>query len=59
MRGKDWSEFPIQQKWFAVGETMSHLDYLRKKGLIDQIEKNQSISYQITTASAEKKDDQE
>ncbi|MBU4439828.1 MAG: MBL fold metallo-hydrolase [Firmicutes bacterium] len=57
MRGKDWSEFPIQQKWFAVGETMSHLDYLRKKGLIYQIEKNQSISYQITTALTEKKDD--
>nr|WP_324292641.1 MBL fold metallo-hydrolase [uncultured Acetobacterium sp.] len=57
MRGKDWSEFPIQQQWFAVGETMSHLDYLRKKGLIYQIEKKQSISYQITTALTEKKDD--
>lgn len=48
MRGKDWSEFPIQQKWFAVGETMSHLDYLRENKRIQQIEKNQSISYQIT-----------
>lgn len=28
MRGRDWSEFPIQQKWFAVGETLAHLDYL-------------------------------
>jgi glyoxylase-like metal-dependent hydrolase (beta-lactamase superfamily II) len=28
MRGKNWFEFPIQQKWFAVGETLSHLDYL-------------------------------
>lgn len=28
MRGKPWSEFPDNQKWFAVGETMSHLDYL-------------------------------
>lgn len=47
MRGKDWSEFPIQQKWFAVGETMSHLDYLREKGRIHMIEKNQLVSYQI------------
>lgn len=28
MRGKNWSEFPVQQKWFAVGETLAHLDYL-------------------------------
>lgn len=28
MRGKHWDEFPIHQKWFAVGETLSHLDYL-------------------------------
>ena len=23
MRGKNWDEFPIQQKWFAIGETIS------------------------------------
>jgi len=28
MRGKNWSVFPVQQKWFAVGETLAHLDYL-------------------------------
>lgn len=28
MRGKNWDDFPIQQKWFAVGETLAHLDYL-------------------------------
>ncbi len=28
MRGKCWEEFPITQRWFAVGETMAHLDYL-------------------------------
>ncbi|MBK5245624.1 MAG: MBL fold metallo-hydrolase [Eubacteriaceae bacterium] len=28
MRGKSWSQFPNQQKVFAVGETISHLDYL-------------------------------
>ena len=36
MRGKDWTEFPVHQKWFAVGETLSHLDYLI---LRNQVEK--------------------
>ena len=29
MRGKNWQEFPMHQKWFAVGECIAHLDYLR------------------------------
>jgi glyoxylase-like metal-dependent hydrolase (beta-lactamase superfamily II) len=28
IKAKSWSEFPVVQKWFAVGECMSHLDYL-------------------------------
>ena len=36
MRGKDWSEFPIHQKWFAVGETIAHLDYLLAEGKISR-----------------------
>lgn len=28
LRGKPWDEFPDNQKWFAIGETLSHLDYL-------------------------------
>ena len=28
MKGKKWDEAPVQQKWFAVGETLAHLDYL-------------------------------
>lgn len=34
MRGKNWDEFPISQRWFAVGETIAHLDYLMAKGMI-------------------------
>lgn len=36
MRGKDWHEFPIPQKYFAVGETLSHLDYLVMENTIDK-----------------------
>lgn len=34
MRGKNWEEFPITQRWFAVGETIAHLDYLMQKGKV-------------------------
>lgn len=34
LRGKSWAEFPENQKWFAMGETLSHLDYLLNKGII-------------------------
>jgi glyoxylase-like metal-dependent hydrolase (beta-lactamase superfamily II) len=29
---KTWDEFPAQQKWFAFGETMAHVQYLEHKG---------------------------
>ncbi|NLW79641.1 MAG: MBL fold metallo-hydrolase [Ruminococcaceae bacterium] len=34
MRGRDWSEFPVHQKWFAMGETIAHLNYLLYKDKI-------------------------
>jgi hypothetical protein len=34
IRAKDWNDFPITQKWFAVGEASAQLDYLLDKGLI-------------------------
>lgn len=45
MRGKNWEEFPIQQKWFAIGETISHLDYLLKRGLITRHDEKEIIYY--------------
>lgn len=32
IRARNWAEFPVIQKWFAVGECMAHLDYLVKRG---------------------------
>lgn len=45
MRGKQWSEFPIQQKWFAVGETIAHIDYLENQGRILKTEKDGYFVY--------------
>ena len=33
-----WSTFPDNQKWFAMGEGLAHLDHLMDAGLIDQRE---------------------
>ncbi len=40
MRGKCWEDFPITQRWFAVGETMAHLDYLIAIHLVEKLEGN-------------------
>ena len=34
IKANSWDEFPIVQKWFAVGECLSHLDHLRKNGKV-------------------------
>lgn len=47
MRGKDWTEFPVHQKWFAVGETLSHLDYLQVRGKVDRVESGDTAKYYL------------
>lgn len=47
MRGKNWDEFPIQQKWFAIGETIAHLDYLVLRGTILRRETREGIHYYL------------
>lgn len=34
IRGSTWDEFPMPQKWFAVGEAASHLQHLEVCGFI-------------------------
>lgn len=36
IHSKDWDSFPNNQKWFAVGECLAHLDYLRLRGQIER-----------------------
>jgi len=47
MRGKDWTEFPLHQKWFAVGETLSHLDLLRLEGKITKVADGEIFRYRL------------
>lgn len=44
IKADSWADFPPAQKWFAVGETMSHLKYLEDRG---QIERHSSGSVDV------------
>ena len=45
IRAKDWADFPLAQKWFAVGETHSHLEYLRIRNRISSVNRDGLIYY--------------
>ncbi len=47
IRAKDWNDFPVSQKWFAVGEAYAHLEYLRFRGKLNQTEKDGLFYYEI------------
>jgi len=42
-----WAEFPSVQKWFAVGETIAHLDYLVADRKIHKDTKNHKVLYSL------------
>ncbi len=42
-----WEEFPAVQKWFAIGETIAHLDYLEADGRIQKGAKNRMVLYSL------------
>jgi glyoxylase-like metal-dependent hydrolase (beta-lactamase superfamily II) len=44
---KRWEDFPVLQKWFAVGEAVSHLQYLKKKNLISSEMKDGKIIFSL------------
>ncbi|MBW2119576.1 MAG: MBL fold metallo-hydrolase [Deltaproteobacteria bacterium] len=31
-----WTDFPVAQKWFATGEALAHLIFLRKRGIVNK-----------------------
>ncbi len=36
IRASSWEDFPALQKWFALGECLSHIDLLKKQGKIKE-----------------------
>jgi len=45
---ENWKQFPVAQKWFAVGEALAHLLYLESEGRIKR-----NTSQEIVTFSAQ------
>lgn len=43
--GLGWNQFPPHQKWFAMGETLAHLWYLRDHGQVLRNEESESVRY--------------
>ena len=44
---RSWADFPPAQKWFAVGETVAHLQYLEKKGAVKSAFEDNEILYSL------------
>jgi glyoxylase-like metal-dependent hydrolase (beta-lactamase superfamily II) len=42
-----WELFPATQKWFAVGEAISHLKYLEEKGIIRRKLEGEEITFEV------------
>lgn len=36
INARNWEEFPTTQKWFALSETLAHVDYLLSKGSVSK-----------------------
>lgn len=45
IRCRSWADFPLTQKFFAVGEAMAHLDYLTARGQVERRTLGQLIQY--------------
>jgi hypothetical protein len=42
-----WEEFPLEQKWFATGEAMSHLEHLRHLDKIRKLWNDNKVFYEL------------
>jgi len=42
-----WDLFPVSQKWFATGEAIAHLKYLKEKGVIISEMRKQKIVFSL------------
>ncbi len=52
IRSRSWAEFPPMQRFFAVGETLAHLDYLALRGRVRSERAGERIVYFPTADAA-------
>ena len=53
IRAKNWDAFPAAQKWFALGEAHSHLEYLRVRNIVHSTLENGLMYYSPVSANQE------
>jgi glyoxylase-like metal-dependent hydrolase (beta-lactamase superfamily II) len=51
IKARDWNDFPLSQKRFAVGEAVSHLVHLVRQGRLEQHQENGINYYQHKEAA--------
>lgn len=47
IRSRTWADFPLEQKFFAVGEALAHLDYLEVRGRVCRQEEHGKRRYYL------------
>lgn len=47
LKNKKWEDAPVEQKWFAVGEVLAHLDYLEIENKVEKIFSESTYCYYI------------
>jgi hypothetical protein len=47
MTYKNFEDFPLMQKWFALGEAIAHIRYLETQGKIDKSMSDGLMKYQV------------
>lgn len=47
IRSRSWADFPLEQKFFAVGEALAHLDYLEVRGRVCRQEEHGKRRYYL------------
>lgn len=45
IRSRSWADYPLEQKFFAVGEALAHLDYLEVRGRVVRREERGKFRY--------------
>lgn len=53
IRGNGWEDFPNNQKWFATGEAMAHLDYLVQREYVIRSEIKGKFYYELNSLADE------
>lgn len=48
IRSRSWEDFPLEQKFFAVGEALAHLDYLEVRGRVRRRKERGKYRYYAT-----------